>query len=224
MLTAKALSFIIVVNVLATKISIETIKCKKCQVKIISKQTSAIKFRFYAVVELVIRTLISNLISPAEILTLLPSEIASRLRSKCATTINDIFQESGPLDSELKWYSFAPLALLVEKFGDSKCEQELKKYVILLQTFLRTRSVANPIPHLTTMQLSTQDDLASPDKSPELLSPQEVNSNDMPTIQVLVDPEWETDLVHPDSNEREREYIACLLGTTTNNIQFVQVT
>lgn len=220
MIPAKAL--IIVVKVVAMK---ETVKCKKCQLKIISRQTSSIKFRFYVMVELVIKTLISDQVSPAEILALLPSEVAFRLRLDGATTINDIFQDAGPLDSELKWYSFALLALLVEKFGDERCKQELEKYVKLLQTYLQTRSIVNLMPSPYTPIECASDNRAQVELAGEHLkefSPQD-SSNNMPTIKLFVDPEWDRRLVHPDSNKQEREYIACLLRTTTNHIQFVRV-
>lgn len=218
---------IIVVN---TKISI---KCKKCQVKIISKQTSSVKFRFYIVVELVIKTLISNQVGPAEILASLPSEIASRLRLEGAMTINDIFKEAGPLDLELKWYSFALLTLLVEKFGDSRCKQELNEYVALLRTYLQTRSKVNqtPSPTSTTVKMMVlqkfnDKELEPLGEHPQESSPEEesTSSNNKPAIKIFVDPEWDKKLVHPDSNKQEREYIAHLLGTTMNHIRFVQAT
>lgn len=209
---------IIVVSVLATKISINTVKCKKCQVKIVSKQTSSVKFSFYRVLELVIRRFKSNVVNPTDILNLLPSAISSRLRLEGATTINDIFRECGPLDNELKWYSFPLLLLLVQRLGDNQCKQELQEYVKTLQTYLQSRSVVSPTSTPTPTKCTTlQEENQGEDLS--------TNSNTTltPAIEVFVDQEWDQKLVDPDSNNaQDRAYIAGLLGTTACHIKFIQ--
>lgn len=212
----QASTFLMVVSVFATTVSIQTIKCKKCQIKVVSKQTSSIKFKFYRVLEVVIKRLISNMVSPADILAFLPAETASQLRSEGATTINDLFREAGALDRELKWYSFPILVSLVRNLGDSRCKQELKEYIQALHAYLRSRS-ATPTPN---SPMTKNSSLIPTDQRPQEAS---TDANTSPAIKLFVDPEWDKTLVDPESDEQERAYIASLLGTTMNHIQFVQI-
>lgn len=153
------------------------------------------------------------MVSPTDILALLPSEIACQLRSEGTTTINDIFREGGALDKELKWYSFTLLTSLVKRFGDNKCKQELQEYTKALQTYLQSRSAHTPATLMTKYS-----------SLPMNQHPQEASTgaNTSPAIEVFVDPEWDKKLVGPEGDQQERAYIANLLGTTTNHIQFVQ--
>ena len=210
---------VVVVSVLATKVSIETVKCKRCQVKIVSKQTSSVKLSFYKVLEILIKTLISNVVDPTDILDLLPSEISSRLQSEGATTIRDIFRECGPLDNQLKWYSFPLLVLLVQRFGDDRCKELLQEYRTNLQTYLQTRLIhtssncnSNHSPADTATFNSSEEEDGSPD------------FNTPPVIDVFVDKEWDARLVDLDSNKHERAYLADLLGTTAERLRFIQAT
>lgn len=206
-----ATAFIIVLNILVTKAGIETIHCKRCQANI-SKKTSAVKFRFYRLLELVIRRFISNLVSLADILAVLPSEMVSQLQLEGATTINDIFRESGPLDKEMKWYSFPYLTILVRELGDDKCKQELEEYVPTLRKYLQSRLIVSQTSIVTKYVTLNHEDTQE----------EYTNSNVSPVIAVLVDPEWDKMLVGPASCKQERAYIASLLGTTRDHVQFVQ--
>lgn len=205
------MDIIIVVSLFTAKGgSVQTVpnKCKHCRVKAISRQTSALKLKFYRLLERVIKTLTSNAVDPTDILATLPLEISSQLRSGGATTINDIFKENAALDRELKWYSFSILSLLVGKYGDARCRQELAEYIRELRTYLRSRSVSH-IKLPTETQLGNTTDSS---QHPDTPSP----------IKILVDPEWDQKLVEPGSDIAEREYIASLLNTMQNHIQFIQ--
>lgn len=203
----------VVVSVLTTKGSLEAIKCKHCQVKAISRQTSSIKFKFYRVLEVVIKRLISNEVSATDILTSLPLEIGSRLRSEGATTINDLFRESGALDKELKWYSFSLLRSLVEEFGDNKCKQELTEYTKDLQTYLQSRSLTRTP---TSLKVIMKYSAIQQDRHPQ------ASTDVSPAVEVVVDPEWDKTLVDPEGDRQERAYIASLLNTTINHIHFIE--
>ena len=203
---------VVVVSVLASKVSFETVKCKRCQVKMVSKQTSSVKLSFYKVLEILIQTLVSNVVNPNDILDLLPSEISSRLRSEGATTIQDIFKECGPLDNQLKWYSFPILVLLVQKFGDNRCKELLQEYRTNLRTYLQSRLIIH-----TPTNCNTNHNPAEAE--------QEERSSDSdtpPVIEVFVDKEWDARLVDLDSNKQERAYLADLLGTTADHLNFIR--
>lgn len=199
---------IIVVAVFATPVynSIETVRCKRCKVKLISKQTTALKVRFYSLLEIVIRRLISNQVSPTDILASLPTEIASQLRFQGATTITDIFCETGPLYNSLNWYSFRNLVLLVREYGDAKCKEELGEYIKILMSYLQSRSTRHPT-HATMKNTTTATNTVVNDTAPTI---------------VLTDPEWDERLVKQEINKDERAYFASLLGTTENQVQFIQ--
>jgi hypothetical protein len=210
---------VLVVNIHA-KTTIETVKCKNCQVKVISKQTTSVKIAFYRVLELVIKQLLSSAVNSEDILDLLPADIACRLRSDGATTIRDIFRECGPLDSKLKWYSFSPLVLLVQEFGDTRCKQELQEYTKTLQNYLQSRSSVTTSPTQTTMGYTTQP-LLSHKGVCDTQTNQSASDTNAPTVQVFVDREWDKKLIDPNSST-EKAYIASLLGTRADCVHFVQ--
>ena len=216
---------VLVVSVLATKVGINTVKCKKCQLRMISKQTSEVKFSFYRVLEIVIKTLVSNVVNPTDVLDLLPLDIASRLRLEGATTLTDIFRECGPLDNKLKWYSFPLLVLLVQRFGDSRCKEELQDYIKVLQAYLRTRLVVSMN---ASTKCNTEPKGTKPTKQDKNVSTTNLNFSeeengraDSPIIQVFIDKEWDARLVDLDSNTQERAYLADLLGTTADHLHFI---
>ena len=212
--------FLIVVNILATKVSIETVKCQRCHVSVISRQTSSVKVSFYRVVELVIRRFISTAVSPEDILAALPTEIASQLRSQGAKTINDIFSETGPLDSSLKWYSFGILVTLIHKFGDTKCKEGLREYIESLHTYLQSR-VVTPFSATTTTPknrtIACDQDSNNARGTHDTRTVHDSNS----ALVVVTDQEGDKNLVDPEGDKDERAYIASLLGTTVNHLQFI---
>jgi hypothetical protein len=210
---------VLVVNIHATRTTIETVKCKNCQIKVISKQTTSVKIAFYRVLELVIKQLLSSAVNPEDILDLLPTDIACRLRSDGATTIRDIFRECGPLDSKLKWYSFSPLVLLVQEFGDTRCKQELQEYTKTLQNYLQSRSVVTTSPTQTTRY--NAQPLLSHEGVCDTQTNQTASDTNAPTVQVFVDKEWDKKLIDPNSSS-EKAYIASLLGTRAEHVHFVQ--
>ena len=197
----------VVVGVVSSKVTMEPVKCKKCQVRTTSRQTSALKLKFYILIEVVIKRFIQTKVDTADVLASLPTKIASELRSQGATTIKDIFRETGPLDKALKWYSFNVLVTLVRRFGDEKCKQELRNYTDSLQQYLQTRLALicdKTIIFNSTTQQST-------DTGEETFQD---------TTVIVTDPEWDKDLVE---SKEECDYIASLLGTTSNRLQFAHV-
>ena len=176
---------------------------KQCNVRAISRQTSALKLKFYCLLELLIKTLTSEKVSTTDILALLPQQISSKLLSEGATTINDIFRENAALDRELKWYSFSLLSQLIRNYGDNKCKEELSNYNEYLRDYLRSRSAkeTHPTPHGDNISHPT-----TPLKLPHIIA---------------VDPEWDQELVESESNAPEKDYIASLLNTTKNHIHFI---
>lgn len=184
-------------------------RCKQYKVSMVSKQTSTLKLKFYCLLELLIKTVTSDKVSPADILAVLPREISSRLQLEGATTINAIFRENAALDEELKWYSFPLLSLLISNYGDDKCKEELSNYDEFLRDYLQSRArncssiKTHPTPH--------GDDISHPTTP---LKP--------PHIKLIVDPEWDQELVESESDAPDRDYIASLLNTTKNHIKFIQ--
>ena len=168
-------------------------KCLKCTQRAIFKQTISLKIFFFSTLELVIKTLISSVVDPEDVISSLPKEIALQLRAKGAGTIQDIFKEDGPLDKRLNWYDIRLLLSIVNKFGDYKCKRALNDYNIQLQNYLISRI------HLNT-QLYSKDPI-----------------NDQETV-IMVDPEWEKELM--EKNNPACDYIASLLGTTRNKFHF----
>lgn len=213
------LMVIILVSISAAKAgSVQTAppsQCTHCRVNAISRQTSAMKLKFYRLLERVIKTLTSNTVDPGDILAVLPQEISSQLRSGGATTINDIFKENAALDRELRWYSFSVLVQLVSRYGDARCRQELAEYIREFGVYIQSRSTSN-IKSTTTTATETQIGNATA-----------TDSNQHPTtpapIKILVDPEWDQRLVGPESDVGEREYIASLFNTTRHHIQFIPI-
>ena len=191
--------YIITVNLFSTVNGgiIIGVRLSKCHIKISSKETSEVKLMFYCLVELVIKTLTSNNIDPADILDVLPSTISAKLQ---ATSIDGIFKENAALDEELKWYSFPLLKLLIDKFCDNECKSKLEDYVKTLENYLRSRLLPFHDGGLTPKQLP---------------------AHPSPYMQIMVDTEWSQKLVGSGSDLSERDFIASLLNTTTDRIQFI---
>ena len=173
-----------------------THKCKHCQLYAISKETSALKLKFYVLLESVIRKFTENGVHPEDILKSLPYEIASQMEG--AATIKDIFSETGALDGALSWYSFKILEDLVNQLGDTECKQKIEDYIKALQFFLHSRK-----------------------HDPSLFS--KLSTLSAGTIMIQVDPEWDEKLVKYDSDMEKRAFIATLLGTTKSHVTFIQV-
>ena len=180
---------------------------KQCNIRAISRQTSALKLKFYCLLELLIKTLTSEKVSPTDILAVLPQQISSKLRSEGATTINDIFRENAALDRELKWYSYSLLSQLIRNYGDNKCKEQLSNYTKFLRDYLRSRSA----PNKETLSTLHGDNNATSQPTTPLK---------LPHI-IVVDPEWDQELVGSESNAPEKDYIASLLNTTKNHIHFI---
>lgn len=179
-------------------------KCNKCTVSVMSKHTIGIKLLFFAVLELVIKRFDTNSANPELILAILPPAISSQLRSKGATTLQDLFKANSPLVKAFNWFELSLLTLLVENFGDQVCKQELKAYVIILTKYLQSRS-----------QVVREDTVSDSTTTCQLSDP---TSSKSPKIRVLVDPEWDEKLLKDEGDGGG--YICSLLGTTTNRVQF----
>ena len=112
-------------------------KCIKCQAYAMARETSALKLKFYLLLEIVIKQFTRSGVCPADMLKFLPDKIASQLEG--AATIKEIFSVTGALDSALSWYSFEVLEDLVRQFGDIECKQKKEDYIKALQAFLHSR-------------------------------------------------------------------------------------
>lgn len=180
--------------------------CKKCRVKSVSKQTIAMKLSFFGVMELVIKRLITNMVQPEKLLTVLPSDIASQLRLHGCMTIHDIFKASGPLDKAVTWYDCRLLLSIVNEFGDQKSKQEMNGYIAILEEYLQSRTaIGNHNTELSNVKSYIIDSRSSSSSE----------------VMVLVDPEWGKKVLEGDS--REKSYIASLLGTNGDCVQFTNV-
>lgn len=113
--------------------------CRKCHAYAMARETSALKLKFYILLEIVVKQFTKNGVHPADILKALPCEIALQLEG--AAKIKEIFSETGALDNALSWYSFKVLEDLVHQFGDMECKQKTEDYVEALQAFLQSRSL-----------------------------------------------------------------------------------
>ncbi len=169
-------------------------KCRKCQVALVTKQTTAVKIVFFTVLQLVIKRFSTVIaVDPQLLLAALPTAI--QLKMQGATTIQDIFKEDSALDRALNWCSFQILVKMVNKFGDQKCKQELNGYTTILGQYIRARSkiICTPSQSGTGAAGEIRD------------------------IELAVDAEWEEALLQ---NEGSKRYIASLLGTTPSHLHF----
>lgn len=162
------------------------VRSSKCHVK--PKETSEVKLMFYCLVELVIRTLTSNGIDPADILAILPPKISSKLQSKKATSIDCIFKENAALDEELKWYSFPLLKLIIDNFCGIECKSKLEDYIKTLENYLQSRS----LPFHTEYEGGLTCKLLP-----------YITTHSSPYMQIMVDPEWSQKLVGSESDLSE---------------------
>ncbi len=186
-------------------------KCRKCQVTLVTKQTTAVKLVFFMVLQLVIKRFSTVImVDPQLLLAALPTAIAYQMQG--ATTIEDIFKEDGPLDRALNWCNFGILAKIVSKFGDQKCKQELNSYVTILGQYIKSRSKV-----VSDRNPEDPQDPPTEDTTPNEKTGTDVAavSSEARDVEIVVDAEWEEALLQ---NEATREYIAALLGTSPNRL------
>ncbi len=183
--------------------------CRRCTQNAISKQTIAIKIFFFSVLEFVIKKLIELAVDPEEILATLPEDIASKLRSRGVSAVEDIFKENGPLDDYLNWYDFRVLTTIVKTLGDNECKKELDKYNENLGNYLVSRIELIQINAKKCPEIMTE---SKQDKTEENQEGTEI------TVHLMIDSKWELELVEKGSPHRD--YIASLLGTRRNHLHF----
>ena len=176
-------------------------KCNSCTVRDLSQSTVGIKLMFFIVLELVIHRFDASMVTPQQVLEILPEDISSKFEEK-GKTIQDIFKKRGPLMQAVKWFELSLLILLVEKLGDQTCKRELESYITLLRKYLESRT---QIVHEASTATSPCDVPYS-------------CSNQTPLVTIQVDPEWDESLVKDGGDEGG--YLSMLLGTTPNKIQF----